>query len=285
MEGSQSVEQRLAQDPLGLVHDYADPLDQEIVALCAAQLAYGRVDLFRPILSGLFAHMDTFGSPRAYVMGFDGAAEAPILEHFSYRWTKGCDWQVFLCALRAMLEKHGSLKSAFESAWEEEQHIDAVLNRVVGEMADFALGFSDGKLSRGSRYFFSMPAGGSACKRWALFLRWMVRSPEKGIDLGLFALPSESLMMPLDTHVHRISRMIGLTRRKDTSWKTASEVTKALAKLDPVDPTRFDFALAHLGISNKCSGVQGMPVCEECAIQAFCTAPYKKTKKRPVKRA
>jgi uncharacterized protein (TIGR02757 family) len=122
------------------------------------------------------------------------------------------------------------------------------------------------------RWLLPRPADGSACKRPLLFLRWVAR-PDDGVDLGLWtALDPARLVVPLDTHVHRIGYWIGLTSRRTASWRTALEVTAALRALDPADPTRFDFALAHLGISRDCPGRPEPRACTPCPLRAHCRA-------------
>ncbi len=107
------------------------------------------------------------------------------------------------------------------------------------------------------------PSLGSASKRLHLFLRWVVR-PDDGVDLGLWSLPTSMLLVPLDVHVHRIARDLGLTAHASPSWAAAEEVTAALRGIDPRDPTRFDLALAHIGITRGCSSGR-------CTLGAACT--------------
>jgi uncharacterized protein (TIGR02757 family) len=276
LDAGTAPSERLARDPIGLVHRYALPRDQEIAGICAAQLAYGRVDLFLPVLERLFDHMDTQGGPRAYVMAFLPGTQAGFLEGCAYRWTKGRDWSLFFSALRVLLEEQGSLKRAFEAAWAVHDELDATLESVVEQLRQAAISaHGSSVLPRGTRYFMVAPSGGSACKRWMLFLRWMSR-PADGVDLGLFDLPASALLIPLDTHVHRIGRFLGFTKRKDTSWRTAKELTAALAKMDVEDPTRFDFALAHVGISSGCVGQRRTAPCKNCDIRSFCKAPLRR---------
>ena len=98
----------------------------------------------------------------------------------------------------------------------------------------------------------------------------MVRGPD-GVDLGLWReVPPRALVIPLDTHVHRIGSFIGLTRRKDLSWRTAEEITAHLRHLDPEDPVRFDFALSHLGISGACPSRRDERKCAGCPLQPIC---------------
>ena len=98
----------------------------------------------------------------------------------------------------------------------------------------------------------------------------MVRGPD-GVDFGLWReIPRAALLVPLDTHVHRIGGFIGLTRRKDLSWRTAEDVTARLRLLDADDPVRYDFALSHLGISGACASRKDARRCAECQLKPIC---------------
>ena len=124
--------------------------------------------------------------------------------------------------------------------------------------------------TRRLKHLLPHPDRGSACKRLNLFLRWMVRGPD-GVDFGLWReVPAGELVVPLDTHVHRIGRFIGLTRRKDLSWKTAEDVTRRLRQLDAEDPVRYDFALSHLGISGTCASRKDLRRCADCPLKPIC---------------
>jgi len=125
------------------------------------------------------------------------------------------------------------------------------------------------EVTRSFKTFLPKPSSGSACKRWNMFLRWMVRA-EDGIDLGVWSLPASSLVLPLDTHTHRISQYVGLTTRKQANWRTAVEITTRLRQLDADDPVRFDFALAHLGISGGCRRRYRAEICSTCALLPVC---------------
>ncbi len=129
-----------------------------------------------------------------------------------------------------------------------------------------------GRGTRGLRHLLPDPAGPGASKRWNLYLRWMVRGPD-AVDLGLWhEVPASALVVPLDTHVHRVARALGLTARPDASWRTAEEITAALALLDPQDPVRYDFALCHLGMSGACPARRERARCEACVLGEECLA-------------
>jgi uncharacterized protein (TIGR02757 family) len=115
----------------------------------------------------------------------------------------------------------------------------------------------------GLSQFCPLPSKGSACKRFNLFLRWMIR--DRDIDLGIWkGVPKNKLIIPLDTHIARISRCLGLTKRRSQDWRTAVEVTGALRRFDPEDPLKYDFALCHHGISGLCRGERKKEICREC---------------------
>jgi uncharacterized protein (TIGR02757 family) len=106
-------------------------------------------------------------------------------------------------------------------------------------------------------------------KRLMLLLRWMIR-PADGVDLGLWDIPTSRLIIPVDTHIHKLSRNLGLTRRNDVSWRTAEEITAALRRLDPDDPVKYDFSLCHLGMLQHCPSRRDPERCEGCGVQSVC---------------
>ncbi len=261
----------MGRDPVAFAHRYQAPGDQERAATLAALLAFGKVDLFRPVLARLFDHMDAAGGPAAWVASFDAEAEAEFLATVQYRWVRGGDLSLLFATLRDV----GLLGPRVEAAFRGD--LRAALTEVVADLRRRAVqhaclpGFGD--LSHGLRHLLASPATGGASKRWNLLLRWMVRSPDaEGVDLGLWKLPTSALVIPLDTHVARISRLVGLTARRSSGWKTAVEITEALATLDPSDPLRFDFAIAHLGISRACEGRFVDAVCPGCPLHRVCAA-------------
>ncbi|HEY6461178.1 MAG TPA: DUF2400 family protein, partial [Polyangiaceae bacterium] len=111
--------------------------------------------------------------------------------------------------------------------------------------------------------------GPSGSKRLLLYLRWMVR-PADGIDLGLWPVPPARLLVPVDVHIHRLARNLGLTKRPELSWRTTEEITAALARFDPADPTRYDFSLCHMGMLQHCPSRRDAARCEGCGVQPVC---------------
>src|SRR5262249_60689983 len=123
---------------------------------------------------------------------------------------------------------------------------------------------------RGLDHLLPSPLGPGAAKRLNLFLRWMVRGPD-GVDFGIWrSVPPSRLIVPLDTHVGRIARYLGLTRRKELSWKTAEEVTASLRRVDASDPVRYDFALCRHGMSGACPVLSEARCCAACSLLVAC---------------
>lgn len=253
--------QNLARDPVRFPRAYRNAADIEIAAVLSAQLAYGRVDLFGPVIARILAIADGFGGPAAYVAAFDDE-RAAALDGVLYRWNRAEDFVLLFRVLRTVYERHGSLGALF---------VPGPAASSLGGAIDVLRALTPPDAPRGFRTWLAHPADGSACKRWLMFLRWMVR--RDGMDLGLWThLDPRDLVIPLDTHVMRLSRFLGLTARNDASWRTAEEVTAALRRIDPADPVRFDFALAHLGISGACLGRRDADVCPSCPLDAICAA-------------
>ncbi|MCO4743555.1 MAG: TIGR02757 family protein [Proteobacteria bacterium] len=262
---STDVDVRRAADPVAFPHRYQDPRDIEVAAFFASQLAFGRVASFAKPLELLLAEADAHGGPRRWVDTFDGS-QPGALKTLNYRWIRPDDFVGITAALRDVLDTYGTLACAFAG-----ETARAALTQGVAVLATAAEEHCEGPLTRGRKAFLSSPAGGSACKRWCMFLRWMVR-PSDGIDFGIWThIPPATLVIPLDTHVHRIARLVGLTDRATANWRTAEAITAALGAWDADDPVRFDFALAHLGISGSCTSQFSEAVCPECALRRLCT--------------
>jgi len=280
---------RLAADPVELPRRYTRPADQEVAGLLAASLAYGRADLFKPILTRL---LDQLGpSPAAAVdgiaarltVGVASAATAPevasLLARFAwfrYRFNQPADLAALLAAIGALRCHHGSLgarfAALFEAAGGGPEALRPTLAAFATELREAppVAALLRGRGLRGLRHLLPDAAGPGAAKRWNLYLRWMVRGPDT-VDLGAWpGLPRAALLMPLDTHIHRVARRLGLTRRADAGWRTAEEITAALRLVDPADPVRYDFALCHLGMSGACPPRLTPAHCAACPLVSGC---------------
>ena len=262
---------RVRGDPVELPHRYRAEADIEVAALLSAALAYGRVDLFKPRLTVL---LDALGpSPAATARDATPRELLKRTRAFHYRMTDGRDVACLLYGAGAILRADGTLGARFGAHYRNSQTLRAALGAFVDDLCapDFTPITGQRAPTRRLKHLLPHPDRGSACKRLNLFLRWMVRGPD-GVDFGLWRdhVPAEALVVPLDTHVHRIGRFIGLTKRKDLSWRTAEDVTSRLRHLDESDPVRFDFALSHLGISGGCPSRRDEVKCTGCPLRPIC---------------
>ena len=258
-----------ATDPVHLVRPFADPADREIAGFCAAALAFGRVSSVINSIQTLFRIMGRH--PAAYVRSFDPSAAHPELRGMVHRWTRGIDIAALLWVLRQIVEEAGSVERYFAV---ELGRDDIDIGRALDAFSRRALAFDLRPVYRrlparpGVCYFFPRPSAGSACKRLNLYLRWMVRQDE--VDLGVWRLVTPSqLIVPLDTHVIRLSRCLRLTRYASPGWRMASDITASLRRLNPRDPVRFDFSLCHVGMMNAC-GFGRRQGDSQCPLKGLC---------------
>jgi uncharacterized protein (TIGR02757 family) len=239
-------------DPLGLVRRFDRAEDREAAGVLAAALAYGRVEHIRSSLGRLFGILGP--RPSRFLDAFDPARDAARLSTFRHRFTTGQDVALFLWLLLQARARAGSLEAFFlegdtiADAEDLGTAMDAFGRRLFA--LDARPFHPEGVVPArsGARWLLPVPSGGSACKRHCLFLRWMVR-PDDGVDCGVWTRGSRArLVIPLDVHLQRLASAAGWTHRRSSSWSMAVEVTRTLRRLDPADPTRYDFALCRLGI-------------------------------------
>jgi uncharacterized protein (TIGR02757 family) len=225
-------------DPLEFLHYYKDIRDREIVGIIASSLAYGRV---AQILASVEKVLSLLGpSPYGFLLSANTKSIREGLKGFKHRFTTEEEMTGLLLGIKGVIEAYGSLEACFYKGL-----------AAGPEPACAGLCFLVERLLGGSPIICNSllphPSRGSACKRLNLFLRWMVRQDE--VDPGGWnALSPAELLVPLDTHMHRICMHLGLTARKDASLATAREITNAFKQIAPHDPIRYDFALTRLGI-------------------------------------
>jgi uncharacterized protein (TIGR02757 family) len=256
----------LARDPLSVPLTYVDPLDQEVAAFVAGHLAYGRVD---PMVRAVRTALAPLGTHPAAWMRDRSESEVRCelgraLGGWAWRFHTGPDLAAWLLAWKRLdRESGGGLESHLLPGPEGDS--DAALSRLVQRLR------RELPATYGTRFSLPDPQEGAACKRWRMFLRWMVRTSWP--DLGLWKrYPAGQLIIPLDTHVARVSRFIGLTARATPDGKMAREITEGLRRLDPADPLRYDFALSHLGILGDCPGIRKRSTCSACPLYTVCRA-------------
>lgn len=261
----------IAPDPLQLVHLFHAPRDQEVAALLAAAFAYGRASIVVRNVGSVLDQMKP--GPYKYLTSsrFSTEEAAERFSGFAHRFHKTADLVALLERLSLVIKRHGSLGNLFRSVYRgDDPDVGPSLSRFVSAIIHVE---GAGRLtvarSAALRYLLTSPDDGSACKRMNLFLRWMVRTGSPDLGLWTFVDPSK-LIMPLDTHIHRITTFLGVNRRKTADWKTAKLLTKRFARFDPLDPVRYDYALCRLGILDLCSRKRRKENCDVCLLNDVC---------------
>ncbi len=240
---------RLRNDPIEFPHRYSRVEDIEVVGFISATFAYGRIGSFKRVIERILRILDH--SPSGFVKGFSFSKDAHLFRGVNYRFNTGEDIAGLFFVLSELLRKFGSLEAAFLSFFDGEE-----LSSSINGIRDYALKkVETAGIDVGERFAFLFPSPrNGACKRMNLFLRWMVR--DRDIDFGVWkSFRKDQLVIPLDTHIARIGRCLGLTQRKTQGWKMAIEITRSLRLLDPEDPLKYDFALCHhgvIGVCNRC---------------------------------
>lgn len=258
------VRSRLAQDPVAVVHRYDDPLDRELVALLAASVAFGNVKAVRAKLEELLARIGDHPARSAD----DPPALLVRLRGWKHRVFRGDDIARLLAGARHVQSEHGSLGDSFQAYLREKADLRLALGAWVDAIR-VAGGLARGGARRGPAHLLPDVHGTSGCKRLLLFLRWMGR-PADGIDLGAWHIDPARLLVPVDVHIHKLALNLGLTRRRTPSWQTTAEITRALARFDPTDPTKYDFSLCHLGMLQRCPSKRDARLCDGCGVRPVC---------------
>ena len=256
----------IKQDPLQFVYRYKKPADMEVAGLLSAALAYGRVRQIERNLNDLFSRMGA--SPYAFVLDFD-KSKRQKLSSFKHRFTTGDDIADLLSVLQKVLQEKDSLEKQFLLGYEKgDESIVSALTKFCGSLYEIFERQAGREVSRGVKYLLASPAGGSACKRLNLFLRWMVRADD--VDAGLWkGVDKAKLIVPVDVHMGRLCKILGLYDRKTVSLASAVEITRGFAEICPADPVKYDFALSRVGITEGCNGKYELR-CEECELLDFC---------------
>lgn len=267
---------RIGYDPVEIPRRYADASDAEVTGLVAAALAYGRADLFKPQIERVLVAMGP--RPARFAEDFARRPDASAFSGFRYRFNRPEDVAALVAAIGHLRALYGSLGARFTALFAgasgEVDPVRAALSIFADELrtAPPATALLASRGRRGLLHLLPDPRLAGACKRWNLYLRWMIRGPD-AVDLGLWrGVPRSALVIPLDTHVQRIARNLGLTRRADATWRTAAEITASLRAIDADDPVRFDFALCHLGMSGACPARRDARRCEVCELAVRCDA-------------
>ncbi len=229
-------------DPVSIPHLFTKKEDVEIMGFWAATLAWGqRVTIINKCRE-LIALMD--GAPYDFIMNHEDIDLKKLLQ-FKHRTFNDIDTLYFISFFRYHYNTHDSLEDAFIPPGPLKGVEDALnyFRSYFFSLPDFP---------HRTKKHVSSPSQKSTCKRLNMFLRWMVRKDNCGVDFGIWnQIKPADLICPCDLHVDRVARKLKLITRKQTDWQTAVELTKKLRELDPTDPVKYDFALFGLGIEER----------------------------------
>ncbi len=257
---------RIPADPLQFVYKYKTKADREIAGLLSATLAYGRVEQIENDLNKLFAIIGK--SPFDFTLNFN-KTKRESLAGFKHRFNTGKDIAYLLELLKIVLKEYGSIENFFAAGYSSEDStiIPALTNFCdrLYLMYENRLGQ---KVSKGFQFLLASPANGSVCKRLNMFLRWMVRSDD--VDTGLWeSIDKSKLIVPIDVHMARLCKILGLYKRQTITLKAAVEITESFQRIEPADPAKYDFSLSRIGIIENCTG-KLRKECQDCELFPFC---------------
>jgi uncharacterized protein (TIGR02757 family) len=226
-------------DPLEFIFHYKENRDREIIGLIAASLAYGRVAQILKSVEKITSVLTP--SPAEFILHTSKKKLEESFSDFKHRFTTGEEVVSFLWKIRTILKKYQSLEQCFNSHYSErDTNVQRALSGFANEL----------RTTSGPNSLIPSPDRGSGCKRLHLFLRWMVRKDD--VDPGCWkSIGASKLIIPLDTHMFNIGRILGLTASNGQNIKTALEITEKFKELRPDDPVRYDFALTRLGIRSE----------------------------------
>ncbi len=228
-------------DPISVPHSFSIKEDIEISGFLSASIAWGKRSI---IVQNARKITDLMGNkPYDFVMN---ATENQIekLLGFKHRTFNALDLVFFIKSLRNIYKNHAGLEMVFAKGFENEQNIKSAI-------AYFREVFFSIEYPLRTQKHISNVNKNSAAKRINMFLRWMVRNDNRGVDFGLWNLPVSELMLPLDLHTGNCGRKLELLLRTQNDWQAVEELTLNLKKFDPFDPVKYDFALFGLGIDEK----------------------------------
>ena len=226
-------------DPLAVVLRYPSPLDREVVGLVASSLAYGQVG---QIVASVEKAVGPLGLSPAQEL--EQCSTCELRDHFrtfKHRWSTGEELVDLLTCVKNARRRYGSLRTCFVEG------LDSNDETILPALARFVEALRAGsELRRNS--LISEPAGGSACKRLLLYLKWMIRYDDVDPGCWRHEVSASKLIIPVDTHMHRMGLAFGMTERKQADMKTALDITRGFRNIEPGDPLKYDFVLTRVGM-------------------------------------
>ena len=229
-------------DPIQIPHLFSDINDIEISAFFASTIAWGQRVTIIKNTQKLIALMDH--APYEFIIS-STEKDLERFKYFKHRTFNGVDCRFFIQSVKNIYLNHDGLGSLFQKIYNEEGNIHSTLVR-------FREVFFEIPFPERTQKHVSNVLKGSSAKRLNMFLRWMVRKYNAGVDFGIWNKISMSdLFLPLDVHTGNVARKLGLLQRKQNDWKSVHEITSVLREFDPKDPIKYDFALFGLGVFEK----------------------------------
>lgn len=238
---------KISPDPLQFLHLFKDEKDIEAMGIIASVFAYGNVTQIIKTLTVLLNIMQHH--PYEFICNYKNSKSKGMLEEVYHRFYTPDDIHLLFLYLSNLYSSIGSVEQLFLRVYSpDEKNLKSVITYFSRNASEFFETRSDKlKSSLGLKFMFPDPQKGSACKRMNLFLRWMIRKDE--LDFGIWnEIKLSQLIIPVDVHVANICKQLGLTLRKNVSWRMAEEITENLKKFDPLDPVKYDFAICHIGM-------------------------------------
>lgn len=228
-------------DPIQIPHQYSIKEDVEISAFLTATIAWGNRMM---IIKNADRMMDILGnSPFDFIMNHK-EVHLEKANEFVHRTFNAVDFKYFIKALQHIYRNHAGLENIFQTHATKDSLQPAIhhLKKIFFEIPH---------PSRTTKHI-SDPLNGSAAKRLNMYLRWMIRNDNCGVDFGIWkSLSPSQVSCPLDVHSGKVARKLGLLKRKQNDAKALVELDSNLRKMDPTDPSKYDFALFGLGVFEK----------------------------------
>ncbi len=229
-------------DPISIPHSFSESRDKEISGFLTAAIAWGRRDLILRSSRIMLELMEN--SPYEFIMSANDN-ELLRFARFVHRTFNGTDCIYFIKGLRQIYSSFGSMEDVILQGMKASGSVKEGLSHLR------SIFFSLPHAIRNEKHFADV-TGGAAGKRLNMFLRWMVRKDNYGVDFGIWKKVDPALLyIPLDLHSGNTARRLGLLSRKMNDWKAVEELTGILKEFDPADPVKYDFALFGLGVNEK----------------------------------
>ncbi len=237
-------------DPISIPHRFAQRADREIIGFLVASISWGNR---KAILKSGQRMVELMDNAPFDFMSNHQESDLKRLDAFKHRTFNGSDFIFFVSSMRHLFEEFGSLESAFFHHYRGEADLMDTIERFRGDF------FTTPHLPRAEKHV-SNPAKGSAAKRIHMFLRWMIRNDDRGVDFGIWTKFSPSILScPLDVHSGKIARELGLLHRRQDDRKAVEELDLALRQMDKLDPVKYDFALFGLGEEKRRLNISAQP--------------------------